>query len=82
MYICILYNIEPQSVKTSLNDSRQNLINYTHLIDEVLRNYYANFMKLAPLFMEIWSFETIHCLNFHTQRQKHHDVTNDAAFNF
>ena len=39
-------------------------------------------MKLSPLFMEIWSFETIHCLNFNTQRQKRHDVTNDVKVNF
>ena len=39
-------------------------------------------MKLSPLFMEIWSFETIHCLNFNTQRQKRHDVTNDIKVNF
>ena len=38
-------------------------------------------MKLSPLFMEIWSFETIHCLNFNTQRQKRHDVTNDVKVN-
>ena len=39
-------------------------------------------MKLSPLFMEIWSFETVHCLNFDTQRQKRHDVTNDVKVNF
>ena len=39
-------------------------------------------MKLSPSFMEIWSFETIHCLNFNTQRQKRHDVTNDVKVNF
>ena len=39
-------------------------------------------MKLSPLFMEIWSFETIHCLNFNTQRQKRHDVTSDVKVNF
>ena len=39
-------------------------------------------MKLSPLFMEIWSFETIHCLNFNTQRQKRYDVTNDVRANF
>ena len=39
-------------------------------------------MKLSPLFMEIWSFETIHCLNFNTQRQKRHDVTNDVKVYF
>ena len=60
----------------------QNLVNYTHLIYEVLRSYPANFMKLSPLFMKIWSFETIHCLNFNTQRQKRHEVTNDTKINF
>ena len=39
-------------------------------------------MKLSPLFMEIWSFETKHCLNFIRQRQKRHDVTNDVKVNF
>ena len=39
-------------------------------------------MKLSPLFMEIWSFETIHCFNFNTQGQKRHDVTNDVNVNF
>ena len=39
-------------------------------------------MKLSPIFMEIWSFETIHCLTFNTQRQKHDDVTNDVKVNF
>ena len=62
--------------------SRQNLVNDTHLIYEVLGSYPANFMKLSPLFMEIWSFETIHCLNFHPQRQKRHDATNDVKVNF
>ena len=47
---------EPQSVKTSLNDSHQNLVNYTHLIYEVLRSYPANFIKLSPLFIEIMVF--------------------------
>ena len=32
--------------------------------------------------MEIWSFETIHCLNFNMQPQKRHDVTNDVKVNF
>ena len=32
--------------------------------------------------MEIWFFETIHYLNFKTQRQKRHDVTNDVKANF
>ena len=39
-------------------------------------------MKLSPLFMEIWSFETIHFLNFNTQRQKRHDITNDVKISF
>ena len=39
-------------------------------------------MKLPPLIMEIWSFETIHCLNINMQRQKGHDVTNDVKVNF
>ena len=39
-------------------------------------------MKLSPLFIEILSFETIHCLNFNMQRQKRHDVTNDVKVNF
>ena len=39
-------------------------------------------MKLSPLFMEIWSFETIHCLNFDMQRHKIHDVTNDVKYYF
>ena len=39
-------------------------------------------MKLSPLFMEIQSFETIHCLKFNTQRQKRNDVTNDIEVNF
>ena len=38
-------------------------------------------MKLSQLFIEIWSFETIHCLNFKTQRQKRYDVTNDVKVN-
>ena len=48
----------------------------------MLRSYPANCMKLSPLFMEIWYFETKHCLNFNTQRQKRHDVTNDVKGNF
>ena len=48
----------------------------------MLRSYPAKFMKLSPLFVEIWSFETIHCLNFNTQRKKRHDVTNDVKVNF
>ena len=39
-------------------------------------------MKLSPLFMELLSFETIHCLYFNMQRQKRHDVTNDVEVNF
>ena len=39
-------------------------------------------MKLSPLFMEIWPFETINRLNFNTQRQKSYDVTNDVKVNF
>ena len=39
-------------------------------------------MQLSPLFLEIWSFETIHGLNFNTQRQKRHDVTNGVKGNF
>ena len=31
--------------------------------------------------MEIWSFESIHCINFNMQHQKHHDVTNDIKVN-
>ena len=34
------------------------------------------------LFMEIWSFETINCLNSCMQRQKRHDVTFDVKVNF
>ena len=41
-----------------------------------------NFMKLSPLFMEIWPFETIHRLNFNAQRQKRCDVTNDVEVYF
>ena len=40
------------------------------------------FMKSSPLFMKIWSFETIHCLNYNTQRQKRHTVTKDVKVNF
>ena len=32
--------------------------------------------------MEIWSFETIHCINLNMQCQKRHDVTNDVKVNF
>ena len=48
----------------------------------MLRSYPANFIKLSPLFKEIGSFETMHCLNFNMQRQKRHDVTNDVKVNF
>ena len=48
----------------------------------MLRIYPANFMKLSPLFMKVWSFETIHGLNFNTQRQKRYAVTNDIKVNF
>ena len=70
-------------MKTSLNDkqSHQNLVNDTHLIYEMLRSYPANFMKLSPLFMEIWSFETIHSLSFNMECQKCHEVTNDFKVN-
>ena len=47
-----------------------------------MRSYPANFMKLSPLFMEVWSYETIDCLNLHTQRQKRHAITNDVKVNF
>ena len=40
----------------------------------MLRSYPANFMKLSPLLVEIWCFETIHCLNFTTGRQKLPDL--------
>ena len=39
-------------------------------------------MKLSPLFMGIWSFETIHSLSFNTQCQKRHDATYDVKVNF
>ena len=39
-------------------------------------------MKLSQLFIEIWSFETIHRLTFNTHSQKRHDVTNDVQVNF
>ena len=48
----------------------------------MLRSFPANFMKLSPLFMEVWSFETIQYFNFNTQRQKRYDVTNDVKVNF
>ena len=59
-----------------------NLVNYTHLICEVLRSYHANFKNLSLLFMELWSFKIIHCPNFSVQRPKRHDVTNDIKVNF
>ena len=34
------------------------------------------------LFMELWSFETMQCLNFKMQRQKRHDVINDVNVTF
>ena len=40
----------------------------------MLRGYPAIFMYLSPLFMEMWSFETIHCLTFNVQLWKRHDV--------
>ena len=49
---------------------------------KVLRSYLANLMKLSQLFMEMWSSETIHCLNFKTEHRKCHDVTNDVKVNF
>ena len=50
----------------------------------MLRSYPATFIKLSPLFIEIWSFKTIHShyLNFKTQRQKRYDITNGAKVNF
>ena len=65
-------------MKTSLIDKIVTI----SLIYEVLRSYAANLMKLSPLFMEIWPwkyglYETIHCLNVNTKRQKRHDVTYD-----
>ena len=38
-------------------------------------------MNLSPYFMEMWSFATIHCLNFNVQRRKRHDFTNDVKVN-
>ena len=32
--------------------------------------------------MEIWSFESKHCLNLNMQCQKRYDVTNDAKVKF
>ena len=32
--------------------------------------------------MEMWSFETKHCLNFNAQHRKRHDVTNDVKVKF
>ena len=39
-------------------------------------------MNLSSLFMEMWSFETIHCLNFNAQPRKRHDGTNDVKVYF
>ena len=38
-------------------------------------------MQLSQLFMELQSFESIHCINFNTQCQNHHDVTTDVKVN-
>ena len=69
---------EPRSVKTSLNDKVVKIKIITH----TKSTKPANFMRLSPLFMKIWSFETIHCLSFNTQRQKLYDVTNNVNVNF
>ena len=42
---------------------------------------------VALLFLSSWilvttTFETIHCVNLNTQRQKRHDVTKNVKFNF
>ena len=59
--------------------TKSSILSYnTHLIYEVLGSYPADFIKLSPLSMEIYSFETIHCLNFNTQGQKRYNVTNDV----
>ena len=39
-------------------------------------------MKISPLFIEIWSFEALHRLNFNMQPQKRQDDTNDVKVNF
>ena len=50
---CILNLYEHKPVKTSLNDEViKILVNYTHLIYDVLRSYPAIFMKSSSLFME------------------------------
>ena len=73
---------EPQSLKPSLNDEVVNIW-LLHILNlQSVNNYSATFMKLSSLFMELWSFEIIHCLNFNTQCQKCHDVTNDVKVNF
>ena len=62
--------------------SRMNPVHTLNLQTVKKLSWPGNCMKLSPLFMEIWSFETIHCLNFGTQRQKHHEVTYDIKVNF
>ena len=69
-------------MKTGLNDKVVKINLITHLIYEVLRSYPANFMKLSPLFVAIWSFELIHCQNFKTHCQKRPDVSNAIKVNF
>ena len=69
-------------MKNRLNDKVFKIKLITHLIYEGLRSYPANLMKLSLLFMEIWSFGTIHCLNLNMKCQKRHDVTNDVKVNF
>ena len=44
----------------------------------MLRSYSADVLTLSALFMKLWYFETLHCQNFITHRQKCHDVTNDV----
>ena len=61
---------------------RSKVTDYVALIYNVLRSYPAIFMKSSSLYMEIWSFETIQCLNYHTQRQTRHDVTKEVKVNF
>ena len=39
-------------------------------------------MKSSPLFMEIWSFETIHCLKYDAQRQTRHDDAQEVKAYF
>ena len=53
-------------MKPALMTNCQNLV--------VLRSYPANFMKISPLFMEIWPFESIHFLNFNMQRQNSYEL--------